>query len=40
MARKIRQLGLKLIVLTLRACVRAAPAGWRRSTRASTLRGT
>ena len=40
MARKIRQLGLKLIVLVLRVCVRAAPAGWRRSTRRVTLRGT
>jgi len=40
MARKIRQLGLKLIVLALRVFIRGAPAGWRRSTRRVTLRGT
>lgn len=40
MARKIRRIGLKLVVLALCVFARAAPAGWRRSTRRVTLRGT
>ena len=36
----IRQAGLKIMVLLLRLFVRQAPAGWRRSARPATLRGT
>jgi len=39
MARTIRQIGLKLLILILRITGRPAPAGWRRSTRPVSLRG-
>jgi hypothetical protein len=39
MARAIRQIGLKLIVILLRVFVRPAPAGWRRSARPPGLTG-
>jgi hypothetical protein len=40
MAQAIRQIGLKILVAFLRLFTRPAPAGWRRSTRPTHLRGT
>lgn len=40
MAHAIRQIGLKILAALLRLCTRPAPAGWRRSTRPTDLRGT
>jgi hypothetical protein len=39
MAQAIRQIGLKILVAILRLFTRPAPAGWRRSTRPTHLRG-
>jgi hypothetical protein len=39
MARKIRQIGLKLTVALLQLFTSPAPAGWRRSSRPTSLRG-
>lgn len=39
MAHAIRQIGLKILVALLRVFTRPAPAGWRRSTRPTHLRG-
>ncbi len=40
MAQSIRRIGLKVLVALLRFFTPPAPAGWRRSTRPTHLRGS